>query len=301
MKKNILLQIFLVLSFVLLSNKVYAVQDSIWPRTAKGAWDPARQQLKWDLGFESPILFKAYPEKDIDPNDTILCVKTNNQFGGLTISWNGLAYKWVFECRVPELSKDSMYKITVHLELLKPVFIKRETIYKPITEYADTTGIAEDSWFDSDSIYRIKEYSMWQFLPSVSLERGAPFWGSYSGKEVMWNTLSMGRDFPVSWICLDARTGKILEKGVVSVTEPDNPGIDKVDVVPNPSNNTISIQTNKEVTSVNLYSMLGQKLCEWTAVQPHQKLSIAHLSEGMYMVQYVDGGTLHSIPMVIAR
>ncbi len=45
MKKNILLQIFLVLSFVLLSNKVYAVQDSIWPRTAKGAWDPARQQL----------------------------------------------------------------------------------------------------------------------------------------------------------------------------------------------------------------------------------------------------------------
>ena len=197
-----------------------------------------------------------------------------------------------------------MLNVTASLKIASPVTITKEKIYKPLTKYADTLGIPENSWFDSDSIYKFRVTTYAGFFRSFFLERGVP--DSYLAKQpvrTIWNMVSYNNNSGerVQWLGLDAKTGERLTGGIVSVSEQDDAETNAVSITPNPSSTSISIQTDKEVGWVNLYSMMGEKIYEWSAVLPHQKLSVAHLTEGMYMVQYQDNGTIRSIPIVISR
>jgi len=291
--------LILLLLFVAASTNVYAEKDSIIPLTAKTAWNLVYKQVELDYGVP-PILFKAYPEKEIDANDTVLCSDTIYISGGLLSRyWNGKAYKWIFECRVPELSKDSMYKITAYLKLLNPVFIIKETIYKPITEYADTIGIAEDTWIDSDTLYKIPRVNKYSLHSRVSLERSLETYNQTLNtvwKMVRYDPVSGVMD---SWLSLDALSGKILDEGVVSVSEPSIS--DGIIISPNPTSTSFSISGIDGVTSVKILTSLGMEVKQLSMINGQLSIDVSDLASGVYFVQFRSQTGVISKLIVVSR
>ncbi|MFN8360256.1 MAG: T9SS type A sorting domain-containing protein [Candidatus Kapaibacterium sp.] len=285
-----------------MSSNLYAVQDSIIPLTAKTGWQETYNKIQRDYG--TPTLFKAYPEKEIDILDTLLCADTIYRPDDLTSRyWKGKAYKWVYECRIAELSKDSMYKITVHLERMKPPFIIKETIYKPITEFADTVGIAEDSWFDSDSIYKSSK-TQWPIMRSIYLNRSLPESYKPDSDKVrtMWNMEelnSMGER--VGWLSCDARTGEILRSGVVYVTEPPEIELNGAKLTPNPVSNSFSIIGIDNILSVRILNTLGREVKQLQLVHGQVNVDVSDIAPGVYFVQMRAASGMMTTSMVVCR
>lgn len=300
MKRYTILTSFLFASIILLSNNLYAAQDSTIPFTAKTGWQEVYQQIKRD--YSIPTLFKAYPEKQIDINDTMLCKDTLYLPDGmLDRYWNGKAYKWIYECRVLELHADSIFKLTVHFEIMKPPLIVKQIIFKPLTKYADTVGIAEGTWFDSDSIYKLPSLTSWKYQPLVYLERGFPSLPLYTGKEVQWNLLTMGSIYPEGWLCLHAETGKVLEMGVVSVSEPSKTELNSIKITPNPVSNSFSIIGIDNILSVRIMNTLGIEVKQLQLVNGQANVDVSDIAPGVYFMQIRTASGMMTTSMVVCR
>jgi len=288
--------LILLLLFVVASTNVYAVQDSIIPLTAKTAWNLVYKQVEVDYGVP-PILFKAFPEKEIDQDDTILCSVAYTQDGLRYKYWNGISYTWIFECRIPALSKDSMFRISIYSKILTPPFITIETIYKPITRYADTIGIAEGTWFDSDSIYKIPQTTKWIIFPIVYLERGFPYGDKQ--EKTMWNMEEGYDNEKIAWLSIDALTGKIVKFGVVSVSEPSI--FDGITFSPNPTSTTFTISGIDGVSSLRIMNSLGMEVKQLSMVNGQLSIDVSDLASGVYFVQFRSQTGVVSKPIVVSR
>lgn len=288
MKKSMILVLLLLLA-VVGRSQAFSAQDSLYPTTAKGAWRFAYEQLNMDFGFSGPpILFKAYPEKKIDKNDTRLCSIFKDRYGMDSVLWNGRAYTWVFECRIPALHTDSMFTMSVYLKIATPVFITKETIYKPITKYADTVGIEEDTWFDSDSLSKIPSIAAktnGRFFPVVFLERYNDYIDSKSIKTT-WNIreLYYGTDLWSSWVIFDAQTGEKITEFATSVSEP--PHSELFSLSPNPASTLLRISDLVNVSLVRVVNSLGIEVIRSSiVVDAKVDIDVSNLANGIYFVQ----------------
>ncbi len=303
MKRYNILTSFLFASIILLSNNLYAAQDSTIPFTAKTGWQEVYQQIKRE--YSTPTLFKAYPENEIDIHDTLLCLDTLYMSGGSPfLYWNGKAYKWIYECRVPELHTDSIFKLTVHFELVKPPLIVKQTIYKPLSEYADSVGIAEGTWFDSDSIYKISYVTHWPIMRSIYLSRGLP--ESYKPDpnrvRTMWNMEDLTfNGEPVEWLSCDASTGDILRSGVVYVTEPPEIELNGVKITPNPAFNSFTIIGIDNILSVRILNTLGIEVKQLQLVNGQVNVDVSDIAPGVYFVQIRTASGMITTSMVVCR
>jgi hypothetical protein len=299
MKKSMILVLLLLLAAVGRSQ-AFSAQDSLYPTTAKGAWRFAYEQLNMDFGFSGPpILFKAYPEKKIDKNDTRLCSIFKDRYGMDSVLWNGKAYTWIFECRIPALHTDSMFKMSVYLKIATPAFVTKETIYKPITKYADTVGIAEDTWLNSDSLF-IKLNLYGEFLPTVFLERsiramypsGKTTWNlqkSYSGDPDIWDV----------WMIIDAQTGVMIDIYVVSVSEPLPSEV--FSLSPNPVSTAVSLSGLDGVASVRVVNSLGIEVLHCPVSESKAIIDVSALTSGVYFVQFPTRAGMASKPIIVTH
>ena len=295
MKKSMILALLLLLVAVG-HSQAFSAQESLYPTTAKGAWRVAYEHLNMDFGFSGPpILFKAYPEKEIDKNDTLLCSTFKDRYGLDSVIWNGRAYTWIFECRIPALSTDSMFRMSVYLEIATPPFITKETIYKPLTEYADTVGIAEDTWFDSDSLY-IKLNLGGGILPVVFLERNIK--GSHPLIKTTWNLQKSyrGSGWDV-WMIIDAQTGVLIITYITSVSEPEKS--ESFSIAPNPVSASFTLSGVEGVASVRVVNSLGEEVKQFAHVNSEYSIDVSDLVSGLYFVSIRTAKGAVVRPMIV--
>lgn len=61
-----------------------------------------------------------------------------------------------------------------------------------------------------------------------------------------------------------------------------------VKVYPNPTINSFRVQTDKEFRKVEVYTVLGKKIKEFTQVSSSDIFQINDLSRGMYLISILD-------------
>lgn len=70
----------------------------------------------------------------------------------------------------------------------------------------------------------------------------------------------------------------------LSVTDSDL-NENEVKIYPNPTSSNVNIQTNANVKSISIYTLLGEEILTTTAV----KIDVSHLTSGMYILKIISG------------
>mgnify|MGYP002523822420 CR=1 FL=1 len=67
-----------------------------------------------------------------------------------------------------------------------------------------------------------------------------------------------------------------------------------VAVYPNPSNNVINVNATSNISNVEVYTITGQKVGDFTANNTNTTISTANLTPGMYLMKiHTDNGVIN--------
>ncbi len=234
-------------------------------------------------------------------NDTNLVTLIGTYCNRPTIEWNGKYYDWQFLFLADGVPNDSLIGVQVAYDTSKNTLYWSGMISKLLIKLPDTVSISDSDWINSDSVSKLPRL---QNDPPCYWTRFFQ-WGSLQ-VTLMRNPFSRGG--PFVWFLYqdiehsfhyDAKTGEMLSCSATVGVNDEPPSTIQHSITPMPVSDVLQIQTSTILTSVTLYSLLGQKVSSWNDVAPNQLLSVSDVPSGSYLIQFTSNGKTQTIPVCI--
>lgn len=226
--------------------------------------------------YPNPLELTGYSNYEYDTNDVLTKITTTNFF------------------------QPSRYTIFTYPDTytnIQETFVGNEK-QKVILKYYDTKGLylKELSFFEPNSqgqliIGTIISFEYDKNNNLIRLEGDYPQYNFYSLERTAWDACNQEKrtvvSRGVSQATLKLENKTFHYKDCLKVDVKENSALDNIVIFPNPTNNELFIQSEKELTKIEIRDIMGRIVLK--SDQNLDKINVSHLLSGIYIISiYTD-------------